>query len=37
MEFGDALALILGLIICTLGILAGLGKYARRQALRQSF
>lgn len=37
MEFGDALALIFGLILCTLGILAGLGKYARRLALRQPF
>lgn len=30
MEFGDGLALILGLFIGTVGILACIGKYARK-------
>lgn len=30
LNFGDGLALILGFILATLGILACLGKYARR-------
>lgn len=31
-DFGDFLALVLGLIISTIGILACLGAYARRLA-----
>lgn len=31
-DFGDTLALILGLIISTIGILACLGAYARKLA-----
>lgn len=37
MDFGDGLALILGLIVGTLAILAGLGKYARSLASRAQF
>lgn len=30
MEFGDGVALILGLILSTIGVLACIGKYARK-------
>lgn len=35
MDFGDAMALIIGLTVTTLGILACLGKYARTVAAGQ--
>lgn len=35
MDFGDAMALIFGLVIGTVGILACLGKYARKQSATQ--
>lgn len=35
MDFADALALILGLIIGTIGILACIGRYARRLRAEQ--
>lgn len=35
MQFGDGLALVLGVILTTLGILACLGKYARKLSVNQ--
>lgn len=35
MQFGDGLALVLGIFLTTLGILACLGKYARKLSVNQ--
>ncbi len=35
MQFGDGLALVLGIVLTTLGILACLGKYARKLSVNQ--